>query len=279
MPTFKVQGQVYHVAGSLFPYHPDDHTFLQIYFISNPDTQVSTQCNINSRQILDSVLMRSLQDMLNTHNIHVKSFKTAIESIPSNVTDYKLVIHSKKVPNSEHRGRYNAPSTSEVAVIITGQQFDKREIVLRCRDDNLQIISELHRSYDSLQYSLIFPYGEDGYSIDIPQVDPVTRVPTPKKVSCMNYYCYRIMERQNNSNHLLRYGMLFNQYIVDHNAKIESERLAFIRHNQKTLRAESYIHLQDALRSNEQSNNIGQLVILPSFTGGRGIFMKKHRMQ
>ncbi|XP_060881727.1 uncharacterized protein LOC132953221 [Metopolophium dirhodum] len=266
MPTFKVQGQVYHVAGSLFPHHPDDHKCLQIYFISDPDTQVSKRCN---REILDSILIRSLQDMLNTHNRHVKSFKTAIESVPSNVTDYKLVIHSNKVPIGEHRGRYNAPSTSEVAVIITGQQFDKRDIVLRCRDDNLQIISELHRSYDSLQYPLMFPYGEDGYSIDIPQVDPVTRVPTQKKVSCMNYYCYRIMERQNNSNHLLRYGMLFNQYIVDQYAKIESERLAFIRHNQKTLRAESYIHLQDALRSNEQSNNIGQLVILPSsFTGG-----------
>lgn len=96
--------------------------------------------------------MRSLQGMINTHNIHIKSFKTDIESVPSNVTDYKLVIHSNKVPNSEHRGRYNAPSTSKVAVLITEQQFNKRDIVLRCRNDNLQIISELHRSYDSLLY-------------------------------------------------------------------------------------------------------------------------------
>jgi len=78
--------------------------------------------------------MRSIQDMLNTHNIHIKSFKTAIESVPSNVTDYILVIHSNKVPNGEHRSRYNA--TSEVAVIITGQQFDKRDIVLRCHSLN-----------------------------------------------------------------------------------------------------------------------------------------------
>ncbi|CAI6363441.1 unnamed protein product [Macrosiphum euphorbiae] len=85
MPTFKVQGQVYHVAGSLFPH------------------QVSKRCN---REILDSILMRSIQDMFNTHNRHVKSFKTAIESVTSNVTDYKLVIHSNKVPNGEHRGRY-----------------------------------------------------------------------------------------------------------------------------------------------------------------------------
>jgi hypothetical protein len=115
----------------------------------------------------------------------------------------------------------------------------------------------------------MFCRGEDGYSIDIPQVNPVTRDPVQKKVSCMNYYCYRIMERYNHSNALLMYGMLLNQYVVDQYAKIESERLAFIRNNQTKLRAENYVHLQDALHSNEHSNNIGQLVILPSsFTGG-----------
>ena len=57
--------------------------------------------------------------------------------------------------------------------------------------------------------------------------------------------------------------------MVHQYAKIESERLAIIRRNQTKLRAESYVHLQDALHSNEHSNDIGQLVLLPSsFTGG-----------
>ncbi|CAH2207398.1 jg2803, partial [Pararge aegeria aegeria] len=52
-------------------------------------------------------------------------------------------------------------------------------------------------------------------------------------------------------------------------AKIESERLAFIRNNQSKLRAENYIHLQDALRNDENINEIGKLVVQPSsFTGG-----------
>ncbi|CAF4918492.1 unnamed protein product [Pieris macdunnoughi] len=55
-----------------------------------------------------------------------------------------------------------------------------------------------------------------------------------------------------------------NQY-----AKIESERLAYIRNNQTKLRAENYVHLRDALQANEHRNGIGQLVILPSsFTDG-----------
>jgi len=43
MPTL-IQGQVYHLAGSLPPLRPDDHNFLQIYFIADPDTQASTRC-------------------------------------------------------------------------------------------------------------------------------------------------------------------------------------------------------------------------------------------
>lgn len=268
MPTFKIQGQVYHLAGSLLPLRPDDHKFLQIYFIADPDTQASTRCSIVAQPI-DIDLIRSLQDMLHSHNSYIQSFKTAIESVPVDTPDYNVVIHANKVPVGEHRGRYNAPSTSEVAVVIAGQQFDKRDIVLRSRDDNLQKISELHRSYDSLQYPLMLCRGEDGYTINVPQVDPTSSAPLRKTVSCMNYYCYRIMTRQNNFNSLLRYGMLTNQYFVDQYAKIESERLAYIRNNQTKLRAENYVHLQDALQANEHSNNIGQLVILPSsFTGG-----------
>ncbi|XP_060846341.1 uncharacterized protein LOC132926006 [Rhopalosiphum padi] len=236
---FKLQGQVYRLAGSLLPNRSDEYKFLQIYFIADPETQVTTRCNIDSRKLLDSSLIRSLQDMLHSHNIYIQSFKTAIESVPPNVADYNIVIHASRVPTGEHRGRYNAPSTSEVAVVISGQQFHKRDIVLCSRDDNLKKISEIHRSYDSLQYPLMLCLGEDGYSIDIHQIDPHTGVPLQKTVS-------------------------FDQY-----SKIESERLAYIRNNQTTLRAENYIHFKDALNSNEPSTEIGQLVILPSsFTGG-----------
>ena len=275
MPTFKIQGQVYHLAGSLLPNLPDDHKFLQIYFISDPETQLSTRCN-SAIHSIDNSLVRSLQNMLHSHNNYIQSFKTAIESVPPGTPDFNVVIHANRVPAGQHIGRYNAPSTSEVAVVIAGQQFDKRDIVLRSRDDRLQKISELHRSYDTLQYPLILCRGEDGYSINICQSDPVSGAPLPKTVSCMNYYCYRIMLRNNYFNPLLRYGMLLNQYLVDQYAKIESERLAYIRNNQTKLRAENYVHLQDALQSNEHCNDIGQIVILPSsFTGGPRYLFEK----
>ncbi|GBP55861.1 hypothetical protein EVAR_89685_1 [Eumeta japonica] len=48
--------------------------------------------------------------------------------------------------------------------------------------------------------------------------------------------------------------------------KVESERLRFIALNQTKLRAENYIHLQDAIRNDADlnPNNLGQMVILPS---------------
>lgn len=268
MPTFKVQGQVYHLAGSLFPLRPDDHKFLQVYFIADPEIQTTTRCT-RAPQPLDNVLVRQLQDLLHTHNNYIRSLKTAIESVPQNAPNFNIVIHADKVPAGEHRGRYNAPSTSEVAVIISDQQFDRRDIVIRSRDNNLQRISEIHRSYDALQYPLILCRGEDGYSINIPQVNPNDGSRLQKTVSCMNYYAHLIMTRQNSFNTILRFGMLTNQYLVDMYAKIESERLSYIRNNQTKLRVENYVHLQDALRGNEHSSDIGQVMILPSsFTGG-----------
>ncbi|XP_078521566.1 uncharacterized protein LOC144790724 [Lissotriton helveticus] len=53
-------------------------------------------------------------------------------------------------------------------------------------------------------------------------------------------------------------------------AKMITERLEFIRHNQKQLRADNYINLKDAVNQdhNVQAQDIGQHVILPAtFTG------------
>lgn len=80
----------------------------------------------------------------------------------------------------------------------------------------------------------------------------------------MDYYAFRIMIRENQSNHILQCRNLFSQFIVDMYAKIESERLLYIRLNQKKLRAENYIHLKDAIASDGNVADIGQLVILPS---------------
>ncbi|XP_053595510.1 uncharacterized protein LOC128667831 [Microplitis demolitor] len=158
----------------------------------------------------------------------------------------------------------------EVAVIIVGQNFEKRDIILNSRDDKLKRISEIHRAYDTLQYPLMFCRGEDGYYINIPKRDEKTKRPLNKTVSASEFYSYRIMARNGEENHLLLFRTLLNQFLVDMYAKIETERLNWIRNFQTNLQSEEYVHLKDALtKTDGQITEIGKMVVLPSsFTGG-----------
>lgn len=76
------------------------------------------------------------------------------------------------------------------------------------------------------------------------------------------------MDTENEYNHIINCRQLFQQFIVDMYAKIESERLLYIRQNQSKLRTDEYIHLRDAIASDGNVQNLGRLLILPStFTG------------
>lgn len=63
--------------------------------------------------------------------------------------------------------------------------------------------------------------------------------------------------RQNEDNHILKCRQLFSQYLVDMWAKIESEKLLYLRLNQKKLRAEQYIHLKDAISTDKSTKKNG----------------------
>ncbi|XP_022831022.1 uncharacterized protein LOC111359654 [Spodoptera litura] len=152
MPTFKVEGQVYHLIGSLLPPAGQNPQFLQIYFISEAD-QLSLRANMAPTLKID--LINELQTVLNSHNIYVRSFKHSIEL--NNPESLKLIIHSDRTPQTEHQGRYNAPSINEVAVLLVDEDKGPRDIVLHGRDGQLKRVSELHRAYDPLQYPLIYP--------------------------------------------------------------------------------------------------------------------------
>ncbi|XP_024871877.1 uncharacterized protein LOC112454611 [Temnothorax curvispinosus] len=163
-----------------------------------------------------------------------------------------------------------ASIANKVALVIVGQQFDQRDIVLQSHDNKLRRISEIHRLYDALQYPLLFCRGEDGYSITIPQRDPQTKLPLKNLVSAASFYSYRIMIRKGEVNHLVYFRSLFSQFLINMYAKIETERLNYIRNNQAQLRADSYIHLRDVVgRQDADVAQLGQMVVLPSsFTEG-----------
>ncbi|GBN85661.1 hypothetical protein AVEN_171880-1 [Araneus ventricosus] len=116
----------------------------------------------------------------------------------------------------------------------------------------------------------MFPRGEDGYTININQVEPGTSNQVNKMVSAMSFYAYRLLMRST-ENRLLNFRQLLHQYLVDMHAKIETKRLLFIRLNQKKLRVDEYIHLKNAITNDSDLANHGKREILPStFTGFPG---------
>lgn len=80
----------------------------------------------------------------------------------------KWIINANKKPTGQLQSRFNAPVPMEVAVLIVGQQFEKRVSVLHSRDNRAIRISETHHAYDALQSPMMFCHGEDGYQINIP---------------------------------------------------------------------------------------------------------------
>ncbi|GFT39740.1 helitron_like_N domain-containing protein [Nephila pilipes] len=177
--TFKIRGQVYHKIGSLLPMPNEPHKFLQIYFMGGEDSgsalanRVDARCGYNN---LDSFFARrivsELNALLNEHNELLKIFKSHMHKLESD--NHTIVINPDKTPAGEHNRRFNAPVADDVAEIMVGDRTGAREIVIRRRNNNLQFIADTHRSYDALQYPLIFWKGQDGYSINIKQRDPVS---------------------------------------------------------------------------------------------------------
>lgn len=86
----------------------------------------------------------------------------------------------------------------------------------------------------------------------------------------MDFYASYLWQEKSLFNHLYRSLDVFHQFAVNMCAEIESDKLLYVKLNQKKkLRSDSYIHLQDGINSDVNPQNISQVCILPAtFTGG-----------
>ena len=120
-------------------------------------------------------------------------------------------------------------------------------------------ICKLHPAYDPLQYPLLFPTGNDGWSLHLKAA---------KKLSQLQFYHWRFLTRP--GNYLLLGRRLLQQFMVDAYAKIETERLQSLRREQSALRPDNYKEFHDAIGAGDgDPKNVGQKVVLPAtFTVG-----------
>ncbi|KAF1881881.1 hypothetical protein Lal_00038523 [Lupinus albus] len=198
-------------------------------------------CQDNYQSLHSYIFMTK---MLDDNNVHAKSFRMASERLRHcGVTNLKLKLIAER--NSDGRIN-NLPTVSEVVALIVGDidSTSQRDIIKETQSGQLKRINELHASYLAFQYLLLFPYGEDGYRHDV---------------------CHR--------DRLSSQGRKRNRvtFLVDAYTMIESERLSFIKRNQKKLRVDKYKNLNETQGSDQsQGSNRGKRVILPStFVGSR----------
>ncbi|XP_019190490.1 PREDICTED: uncharacterized protein LOC109184951 [Ipomoea nil] len=258
--------------------------FAQLY-IHDTENEIDNRLNSvraeNNGSALHSEVVHDIKQVLDEHNVLVKSFRMAksfLESNPQRQIRMRLI--GKRTKDAR---TYALPTTSEVAALIVGDidpYMGQRDIVVECRSGALKRINELNPAYLPLQYPILFPYGEDGFREDIHFATLGTKQDFARKsVSQREYFAFRIHERSNEISTIMYAKRLFQQFLVDAYTMVESSRLLYIRSNQKALRCEAYKGLSDALTRGEvQPSSTGKRIILPSsFTGGARYMIQNYQ--
>lgn len=157
---------------------------MQVYFLGDENTEINHRCGAIDG--LNREIISSLQKMLHENNHLIQIFKYALEQLPKD--DYKIVLKADKIPSDHHVKRYNLPTINEVAILMVDTEANNRDIIICKRNNTLQRVCETHKSYDSLQYPLLFPLGEDGYHFELKLFDQKSGCEIDKKVYKLNFF-------------------------------------------------------------------------------------------
>jgi hypothetical protein len=163
--NFKIHGQVYHyIDPSLLPDITNEAKFRQIYL---KDTDFQLENRVQRFNNLDKDLLRELQKAILSVNLYVKQLQFVSDLIKKDGnSDIRLTIKTNKDVDMR---RYNAPASSEIAVLLPGDDMEasNRDIVLHKKGGGIIRINEFNAAYDPLHYVLLFPHGDQGYHFNI----------------------------------------------------------------------------------------------------------------
>nr|XP_049466952.1 uncharacterized protein LOC120952979 [Anopheles coluzzii] len=303
--TYRVQGALCHRIGMLGQLPGRAPQYAQLYF---HDSSAEEQRNgvIEARVArsnkMDRLIVATLQQILDQHNELARLFQHAYERMTQQ-EDVQLHIHAR-LPGLDLR-RYNRPTADEIGDIFISNNAGKpRDIILQSRSTGGLIrVYETHQLYDAMHFPLLHPYGEVGWTFDIPKAarkdnthsarenrsaveesaDVINEQPTRsfRQINLREYAAYRMCTRAGEMSLIHRAGRLMQQYAVDQCCKIEEQRLKYHRDHQAQLRADAYSGIIDFAGLADQQlhgepignhRNLGQagtrIILAPSFPGG-----------
>ncbi|XP_071699966.1 uncharacterized protein [Rutidosis leptorrhynchoides] len=270
--VFKISGQVYHWVGSLCPEDGDPPRFLQLY-IYDTVNEIRNRMRFfggDSSDVLKAEIIRQLIEVLNAKNELVKLFRTARDRIESNdIPNLRIRLYSV-IGTRQHE----MPTSDAIGAIIF-ESGDKTktdyDMIIEYKGGTPKRVNKLHPSYISLQFPLLFVYGQSGYHPDLKLRNVHGAGGRRKDKMTMNmFYTYQLHDRYNTFGLLSKCGRLFQQYVVTAYCSIEMDRLDYVRNHQQNIRNEYLTELYDAInRGDYFGSDVGSRTILPaSFTGG-----------
>jgi hypothetical protein len=266
--VFRMHDQNYHHIGSLILEEGSKPRWAQLYIYDTEhevENRISASKGDGDNSTIDPTIVAGLQKMLDEHNILAKMFRMARDRFTEDdYHEYTLKLISKR----EKSGTHDLLSASEVAALVVRDPNEGsaiRDIIVDFKDMGPQRISDIHPKLMALEYPLLFPFGEDGFTLQILYRCEHGKNYKRKNVTMLEYNEYYLFQCLDESMLLLTSGRLSMQYWVDVYMCLEQNRLNWIRQNQGKLRTELYSGLQDALdRGDVNTDKVGRRVYLPS---------------
>jgi hypothetical protein len=163
--TFVLGGKTYHRVGSLLPSHGTPHSFAQIYVL---DVEQATDRRVSvmggSTSPLRRDLLAALHTQLLAHNPWIQQFVAAAHG-----DAVQLVWRCTDDLSSMQIGA------------LVAEPGNRRDIVVRRHDGQVQFLHDGHALYHPLAYPLLFPLGTVGWhegmqtaNLDFSQIREIT---------------------------------------------------------------------------------------------------------
>lgn len=120
--------------------------------------------DIDGSDMINAEIVDGLMKILDETNELVKEFCVTRDHFKdSPYIDLKIVL---KVCRSESGRENHISPSNEVAAIMVGDMEDpcaSRDIIIKSKTHGLERVTNIHPKLMSLQYSLLFPRGGDGF--------------------------------------------------------------------------------------------------------------------
>ncbi|CAF1841741.1 unnamed protein product [Brassica napus] len=252
--TFRIQGQTYHCIVSLIPKPGLPPNYLQLYIFDTANevkNRLEALGQTTSEGKADEATLKVLIEMMDANNCLAKVFRRV-------------------------RDRNEANSEQDFTISLISDKGKGKQYDLPQSNETLSVSD--HPLYMSLQYLLLFPYGEYGFNTEIPLHLEEGSSRTRQFLRIRKFYASQIQTRLKEGMTLIMSGRLLHQYVVDVYSTIEEDRLRWTRNNQDVLRAELYSNVCDAVgKGDTDARTVGKRFILPpSFTGGPRYLIEKY---